>query len=419
MYMHVDINGAYAAFETAMEPKLADHPLLILSNNDSMVIAMNQKAKNIGIKRGAPLFKCQELIKKHRIAIRSSNFTLYEDYSNRFHETLEGYAAATNRYSVDECFMSLAGMTHLIDPERYGREIRATLQHNLSLTCGVGVGISKTLAKLATYASKRWKATGGVVVLTDPIRIQKLLSLVETREIWGIGKRISEHLCELGIKTGAQFANTDVRFIRKTFGVQMERTWRELNGEPCFALDDSPPARQQIIVSRSFGQRLTERHDLHEAVSFFTARAAEQLRLDGSWARQIMVFIQSSHFAKGPDRFSTSGIEFLTSTQDTRDLNSAAIAILNRIYRPGVAYAKAGVVLSSMTDGTEQLSLFDERPVRSGSEALMKVMDRLNRQHRGTVFMLAEGIEQPFRMKQTLLSPRYTTRWDELPVARS
>lgn len=419
MYMHVDINGAYAAFEIAMAPQLAHKPLIILSNNDGAIIAMNQLSKDLGIKRGAPLFKCKDLIKRHNIAIRSSNFTYYEDYSNRFHETLEKYASRTTRYSIDESFLSLAGMTHLVDFEQYGREIRATLQHNLSLTCGIGAAKTKTLAKLATYASKRWKATGGVVVLTDPARVLKLLSLVETGDIWGIGRKISAHLAEMGIKTGAQFVNTDVRFIRKKFGVQMERTWRELHGEACYSLDESPPARQQIIVSRSFGRRLTEHHDLHEAVSFFTARAAEQLRLDGSWARQVMVFIQSSHYAKGPDRFSTSGIEFLTASQDTRDLNNAAVSILNRIYRPGIAYAKAGVVLSSMTDGTEQLSLFDERPVRKGSDALMRVMDRLNRQHRGSVFMLAEGIEQPFRMKQALLSPRYTTRWDELPVARS
>jgi DNA polymerase V len=419
MYMHVDINRAYAAFEIAMSPKLAHKPLIILSNNDMAIVAMNQLSKDLGIKRGTPLFKCQDLIKRHNIAIRSSNFTYYEDYSNRFHETLEKYASRTTRYSIDEAFLSLAGMTHLVDFEQYGREIRATLQHNLSLTCGIGAAKTKTLAKLATYASKRWKATGGVVVLTDPARVLKLLSLVETGDIWGIGRKISDHLAELGIKTGAQFVNTDVRFIRKKFGVQMERTWRELHGEACYSLDESPPARQQIIVSRSFGRRLTERHDLHEAVSFFTARAAEQLRLDGSWARQVMVFIQSSHYAKGPDRFSTSGIEFITASQDTRDLNNAAVSILNRIYRPGIAYAKAGVVLSSMTDGTEQLNLFDERPVRKGSDALMRVMDRLNRQHRGSVFMLAEGIEQPFRMKQAMLSPRYTTRWDELPIVRA
>lgn len=402
-----------------MSPKLAHKPLIILSNNDMAIVAMNQLSKDLGIKRGTPLFKCQDLIKRHNIAIRSSNFTYYEDYSNRFHETLEKYASRTTRYSIDEAFLSLAGMTHLVDFEQYGREIRATLQHNLSLTCGIGAAKTKTLAKLATYASKRWKATGGVVVLTDPARVLKLLSLVETGDIWGIGRKISDHLAELGIKTGAQFVNTDVRFIRKKFGVQMERTWRELHGEACYSLDESPPARQQIIVSRSFGRRLTERHDLHEAVSFFTARAAEQLRLDGSWARQVMVFIQSSHYAKGPDRFSTSGIEFITASQDTRDLNNAAVSILNRIYRPGIAYAKAGVVLSSMTDGTEQLNLFDERPVRKGSDALMRVMDRLNRQHRGSVFMLAEGIEQPFRMKQAMLSPRYTTRWDELPIVRA
>lgn len=419
MYMHVDINGAYAAFEIAMDPRLARKPLIILSNNDVAIVAMNQLSKDLGIKRGTPLFKCQDLIKRHNIAIRSSNFTYYEDYSNRFHETLEKYASRTTRYSIDEGFLSLAGMNHLVDFEQYGREIRATLQHNLSLTCGIGVAKTKTLAKLATYASKRWKATGGVVVLTDPARVLKLLSLVETGDIWGIGRKISDHLAEMGIKTGAQFVNTDVRFIRKKFGVQMERTWRELHGEACYSLDESPPARQQIIVSRSFGRRLTERHDLHEAVSFFTARAAEQLRLDGSWTRQVMVLIQSSHYAKGPDRFSTSGIEFLTATQDTRDLNNAAVSILNRIYRPGIAYAKAGVVLSSMTDGTEQLNLFDERPVRKGSDALMRVMDRLNRQHRGSVFMLAEGIEQPFRMKQAMLSPRYTTRWDELPIVRA
>lgn len=402
-----------------MSPKLSKHPLIIASNNDGMVIAMNQLAKDIGVKRGDPIFKCKELITKYKIAVRSSNFTLYEDYSNRFHETLESFACESSRYSVDESFLSLKGMGKLVDFEEYGRTIRETLQHNLSLTCGVGCGKSKTLAKLATYASKKWKATGGVVVLTDTARIRKLLALVNTQDIWGIGRKISERLATFGINTGIQFVETDVNFIRKKFGVQLERTWRELHGEACFRLHESPPVRQQIIVSRSFGQRLTELHQLHEAVSFFTARAAEQLRLDGSWTRQIMVFIQSSNFAHGPDRYSNCGIEPLTATNDTRDLIHAAITILERIYRPGICYAKAGVMLSSMTDGTEQLCLFDERPVRKGSEALMKVMDQLNKRDRGSLFLLGEGIQQSFRMKQTMLSPRYTTRWDELLVVKA
>nr|WP_320448009.1 DUF4113 domain-containing protein [Escherichia coli] len=193
----------------------------------------------------------------------------------------------------------------------------------------------------------------------------------------------------------------------------------KLHGEPCFRLHESPPVRQQIIVSRSFGQRLNEIGKLHEAVSFFTARAAEQLRKDGSWTRQITVFIQSSNYAQGENRYSNCGIEPLTATQDTRDLVDAAMTILNRIYKPGIAYAKAGVMLSAMTDGTEQLSLFDERPARPGSQALMKVMDRFNKEKRGALFLLGEGIQQDFRMKQAMLSPRYTTRWDELLVVKA
>ncbi|MDC3590390.1 translesion error-prone DNA polymerase V subunit UmuC [Escherichia coli] len=419
MYMHVDINGAYAAFECAMDPKLAKKPLIIASNNDSSVIAMNKLAKSVGIKRGTPIFKCRDLIQQHQIEVRSSNFTLYEDYSNRFHETLESFAPQSSRYSIDENFMLLKNMNKIIDYEDYGRLIRSTLLHNLSLTCGVGCSSTKTLAKLCTYASKRWAATGGVVVLTDQARIRKLLGLISTREIWGIGQKISERLSAFGIITAGDFYNSDVRFLRKSFGVEIERTWRELHGEPCFRLHESPPVRQQIIVSRSFGQRLNEIGKLHEAVLFFTARAAEQLRKDGSWTRQITVFIQSSNYAQGENRYSNCGIEPLTATQDTRDLVDAAMTILNRIYKPGIAYAKAGVMLSAMTDGTEQLSLFDERPARPGSQALMKVMDRFNKEKRGALFLLGEGIQQDFRMKQAMLSPRYTTRWDELLVVKA
>ncbi|HDQ6085708.1 TPA: Y-family DNA polymerase [Shigella flexneri] len=419
MYMHVDINGAYAAFECAMDPKLAKSPLIIASNNDATIIAMNRLAKNTGLKRGMPIFKCRDLIEQHHIAVRSSNFTLYEDYSNRFHETLEGFAEDTDRYSVDESFMLLKNMDKIVDFEEYGCLIRRTLLHNLSLTCGIGVSTTKTLAKLCTYASKRWAATGGVVVLTDPFRIKKLLSLISTREIWGIGRKISERLAAYGIITACDFYDSDVRFLRKAFGVEIERTWRELHGESCFRLHESPPVRQQIIVSRSFGQRLNTFSKMHEAVSFFTGRAAEQLRNDGSWTRQITVFIQSSPFARAETRYSSCGIEPLTATQDTRDLVSAAGAILTRIYKPGIDYAKAGVMLSSMTDGTEQLSLFDERPARRGSEALMKVMDRFNKEHRGSLFLACEGIHQDFRGKQAMLSPRYTTRWNELLVVKA
>lgn len=220
MYMHVDINGAYAAFECAMDPKLSKKPLIIASNNDSSVIAMNKLAKSVGIKRGTPIFKCRDLIQQHRIEVRSSNFTLYEDYSNRFHETLESFAPQSSRYSIDENFMLLKNMNKIIDYEDYGRLIRSTLLHNLSLTCGVGCSSTKTLAKLCTYASKRWAATGGVVVLTDQARIRKLLSLISTREIWGIGRKISERLSAFGIITAGDFYNSDVRFYVKALALK-------------------------------------------------------------------------------------------------------------------------------------------------------------------------------------------------------
>ncbi|MCY5841783.1 hypothetical protein OV762_26620, partial [Salmonella enterica subsp. enterica serovar 1,4,[5],12:i:-] len=176
------------------------------------------------------IFKCRDLIQQHQIEVRSSNFTLYEDYSNRFHETLESFAPQSSRYSIDENFMLLKNMNKIIDYEDYGRLIRSTLLHNLSLTCGVGCSSTKTLAKLCTYASKRWAATGGVVVLTDQARIRKLLGLISTREIWGIGQKISERLSAFGIITAGDFYNSDVRFLRKSFGVEIERTWRELHG---------------------------------------------------------------------------------------------------------------------------------------------------------------------------------------------
>lgn len=419
MFMHVDINSAYCAFEQVFSPDLANHPLVIVGNNDSSLVAINAHAKKVGLKRGMPIFKCQDIIKTHNVAVRSANFTLYGDYSNRFHELLSNYAYASDRYSVDESFLLMSGMDKLVDFQQYGQTVRESLKSNLSLTCGVGVAKTKTLAKLATYASKRWVKTGGIVVLTDPQRIKRLLSLVECSVIWGIGKKLSERLASYGIMTAEQFSSCDTRFIRKKFGVTLERTQRELRNEVCFRLHDAPPVRQQIVISRSFGQRLTELQQLHEAVSFFTARAAEQLRLDGSYTRQVMVFIQSSAYASGSDKYSNCGIESITATHDTRDLINAACLILQRLFRPGIAYAKAGVMLSSMTDGTEQLSLFDERPVRKGSESLMKTIDRINQQQRGAVFILGEGIEQPFRMKQLMLSPRYTTRWDELLVIKA
>ncbi|EBV2165534.1 DNA polymerase V subunit UmuC [Salmonella enterica subsp. enterica serovar Eastbourne] len=422
MFGLADVNSFYASCEKVFRPDLRDKPVLVLSNNDGCCIARSKEAKRLGIRMGDPWFKIREQQYSEKLYVFSSNYELYASLSNRVMSCLEELAPRVEQYSIDEMFLDLRGVDNALRFEEFGVQLREHVYACTRLTIGVGMGPTKTLAKSAQWASKEWPAFRGVLALTpgDPARTAKLLSLQPVQEIWGVGSRIARKLNTMGITTALQLARANIAFIRKNFNVVLERTVRELNGESCIPLEEAPPPKQQIVCSRSFGERITTYDDMRQAVCQYAERAAEKLRGERQYCRHISVFIKTSPFsATEPYYGNVASEKLLTATQDTRDIIAAAARALERIWRDGHRYAKAGVMLNDFSgSGIAQLNLFDEQPPRPHSKELMRVVDGINHSGLGQVWFAGRGIVPQWKMKREMLSPAYTTRWTDIPIAK-
>ncbi|MGK7286717.1 Y-family DNA polymerase [Buttiauxella agrestis] len=423
MFALVDVNSFYASCETIFRPDLKGKPVVVLSNNDGCVIARNAEAKNCGVQMGGPYFKQKDLFRQQGVTAFSSNYELYADMSHRVMMTLEEICPRVEIYSIDEAFCDFSGVSHCRNLKNLGREIRSTLSQRTHLTVGVGIAQTKTLAKLANHAAKQWPLeSGGVVDLSGRERQRQLMAAFPVGEVWGIGRRISKKLEAMGIKTTLQLADADIRFIRKHFSVVLERTVRELRGESCLGFEEFAPTKQEIICSRSFGERLTEYEHMRQAICSYAARAAEKLRGEHQYCRHISAFVKTSPFTVNEPYYGNQAmVKLLTPTQDTRDIIDAATRCLNTIWRGGHHYQKAGVMLCDFfSQGIAQLNLFDENPPRANSEMLMQVIDDINKKKgKGTIYFVGQGIEQPWQMKRAMLSPRYTTRLSDLLRVKS
>ncbi|ECK0218497.1 Y-family DNA polymerase [Salmonella enterica] len=422
MFALADVNSFYASCEKVFRPDLRDKPVVVLSNNDGCVIARSKEAKLLGIKMGVPWFQLKNTEFSVPVIAFSSNYELYASMSNRVMSHLEELAPRVEQYSIDEMFLDIRGIESCINYEVFGRQLRDHVKNGTGLIIGVGMGPTKTLAKSAQWASKEWSQFGGVLALTvdNKKRTEKLLSLQPIEEIWGVGGRISKKLNVMGIRNALQLAHANPAFIRKNFNVVLERTVRELNGESCISLEEAPPPKQQIVCSRSFGERITTYPAMRQAICQYAERAAEKLRGERQYCRHIAVFVKTSPFAVNEPYYGNLSSEKLqTPTQDTRDIIAAAVRALDRIWVNGHRYAKAGCMLNDFTPtGISQLNLFDTALPRSNSDKLMKVLDEINHSGIGKVWFAGRGIAPEWKMKRELLSPAYTTRWSELPIAR-
>ncbi|STB73681.1 Y-family DNA polymerase [Citrobacter koseri] len=422
MFALADVNSFYASCEKIFRPDIRDKPVVVLSNNDGCVIARSKEAKLLGIKMGVPWFKLKAMEFPEPVVTFSSNYELYSSMSNRVFSHIEELAPRVEAYSIDEMFADITGIDGCIDFEDFGRQLREHVRNGTGLTIGVGMGPTKTLAKSAQWASKEWPQFGGVLALTtgNPKRTEKLLSLQPVDEIWGVGRRTGKKLNTYGITTALQLARMNITFVRKNFTVVLERTVRELNGEACISLDDAPPAKQQIVCSRSFGERITTYEAMRQAVCQYAERAAEKLRDEHQFCRHIAVFIKTSPFAVNEVYYGNIASEkLLLPTRDTRDIINAAVKSLDRIWLDGHRYAKAGVMLNDFTPfGVSQLNLFDEIQPRANSDELMKALDGINHSGLGKVWFAGRGIAPEWQMKRDMLSPAYTTRWKDIPTAR-
>ncbi|NIF24024.1 translesion error-prone DNA polymerase V subunit UmuC [Candidatus Pantoea multigeneris] len=422
MFGLADVNAFYASCEQVFRPDLRGKAVAVVSNNDGCIIARNRAAKALGLKMGDPWFKIKDQHFREKIYIFSSNYELYHSMSQRVMACLEALSPRVEQYSIDEMFLDARGIGTCMRYEDFGRQMRERVLRLTGLTIGVGLGSSKTLAKSAQWASKEWPQFGGVLALTpeNPARTRKLLSLQPSEEIWGVGRRISKKLSLLGIDTALDLSRANPAFIRKNFSVVLERTCRELNGESCISLEDAPPAKQQIVCSRSFGKRITEYESMRQAVCQYAERAGEKLRQERQYCRYISVFIKTSPFSPDEVYYGNVASEKLAfPTCDTRDIIAAAMKALDAVWIAGHRYAKAGIMLNDFTpSGVTQLGLFEEHQPRPGSEQLMKVMDSINNSALGSVWFAGRGIAPDWQMKREMLSPAYTTRWNDIPVAR-
>ena len=420
----VDCNNFYASCEKLFRPDLRNTPVVVLSNNDGCVVARSKEAKALGIKMGVPVHHIKPEIRQFGIQVFSSNYTLYGDMSRRVMTTLESLAPKVDVYSIDEAFLDLTGIDRVVSYEEFGREVKNTVYQNIGLPVCVGMAPTRTLAKLANYAAKKYPATEGVVDLTNPRRQRRLMARIPVDEVWGVGRKLSAKLQAMGIVTALQLADTHLSTLRKQFSVVLERTAQELNGIPCLAWEDVPTSKKQIMCSRSFGQPLRKLTDLEEAVAHFATRATEKLRGGRQYAGELMVFLRTNPFRTTIPQYSRSaGVKLIQPSQDSRVIVQQALNLLRPMYRDGFDYAKAGVMLGDLVqEGGIQEDLFasspEPAPDAARSERLMAVMDAINRKSRATVYMAREAGPAAYAMRRRHLSPAYTTRWDDLPKVR-
>ncbi|WP_088501198.1 Y-family DNA polymerase [Burkholderia ubonensis] len=422
----VDGNNFYVSCERVFNPRLTGKPVVVLSNNDGCVVARSQEAKDLGIKMTVPWFQVRHLEAEAGLIALSSNYALYADMSNRMMTLLGAYSPVQEVYSIDESFLDLTGFRR--DLTAYGHEMRAHVLKWLGLPTCVGIGASKTLAKLANHIAKKnvGRAWAGVCDLTQLSATERdeLMAQIDIGDVWGVGRRLSTALNERGMRTVLDLRRADAATLRRRFSVVLERTVHELNGIACQALDAQPGPQQQIVCSRSFGAPVMDEPQLGEALSEFCTRAAERLRAQELSAGRLQVFIQTSPFRKQDKQYSNSvTLPFPTPTSDTRSFVSTALAGLAHIYRPGFRYAKAGVMLLELQpQGVVQLGFDFDAGARQRSTRVMAAMDALNaRFGKGTVVVgstAPAATHNAWQMQQSRKSPPFTTDWDYLPVAR-
>lgn len=407
----IDCNSFYASCERVFRPELKRVPIVVLSNNDGCVIARSADSKPF-VKMGEPYHKIKDVLRRHGIVAFSSNYALYGDMSQRVMTVIESLVPTLEVYSIDEAFADLTGVAA---PEQLARQIRAQVLKQTGIPTGIGIAPNKTLAKLANAGAKRWQShTGGVIYLDSDHKRDWLLKHMPVDEVWGVGRRMKEHLALAGIHTAWDLAQADAWTLRKRHSVVMEKTARELRGVLCLELEDDPAPKQEICSSRAFGQRLHEKEPIREAVATYAARACEKLRAQGSLCKKIRVSIRTGMFNPKESKIARGVIcELPFPTDDTRLVIRAASEGLDAIYRTGYAYAKAEILLMDLRQrGEFSGDLFAQEQPQT-ADKVMGVLDQINaRWGRGTLRPASVPVTPGWGMRRELLSPRYTTDWE-------
>ena len=413
----VDCNSFYASCERIFRPDIKKRPVVVLSNNDGCVVALSKEAKQLGIKMCEPWFKIEKSFLKRGGVAFSSNYELYADVSSRVMQTLEYLSPNVEIYSIDEAFLDLTGIRDL---EQFGHQCRTTINRWVGVPVCVGIGPTKTLAKVANYGAKHYQATEGVFDLSDTKRRKKLMSLMPVREVWGVGSRINRKLHTLGIETALELAEMDIKLIKRKFSSVLERTVMELQGYPCIGLEQQPKTKKQIVVSRTFSRKVNDLDSINEAVSDYAARACAKLRRENQYCKMVSVFMRTNYFRKQDRQYhGFKSYRLFSPTNDTRDILNATRQLTKQIFQTNINFIKAGVMLSDFYDeGVYQGDLFRTIDKRINSEELMTTIDKINTSGIGKVTFASQGIKKSWSMRRLLKSPRYLTNWEEMPVVK-
>ncbi|MHC4689027.1 MAG: Y-family DNA polymerase [Planctomycetota bacterium] len=407
----VDCNNFYVSCERVFNPKLKSRPVVVLSNNDGCIVSRSSEAKALGIGMGVPAFEVKDLIDKEGVETLSSNYTLYADMSSRVMKTLLFYAPEMEIYSIDEAFLNLSGLDCYL--KDYGLKIRQRVKKWTGIPVSIGIAQTKTLAKLANKMAKKTKGTDGIMELTDAVRIPGVLAEAPVEHIWGIGYRTALKLKRAGIRTALALRDADINWVRNKFGVVGVRTVYELRNISCYPLEESPPARKSVAVSRSFGEPVETLEQLQETSACFASRAGEKLRHNSLAAGFMTVFVMTSRFIKNR-YFNSHTVEFPVPTNNTIELVRNACICMDKLYRKGCMFKKSGIVLSGLVGEKHIQGNLFEKVDTERYRRLMYAVDTINSRSNAPLRWAAGGLQQPWRVKFNRRSARYTTRWDEL-----
>jgi len=429
VYAMIDCNNFYASCERVFNPHLEGRPIVILSNNDGCVIARSEEAKELNIPMGAPEFKFRKFFRDRGVEIRSSNYPLYGDMSRRVMETLRHLTHDIEVYSIDEAFAELSTNIYT-DLEEYGRVIRDTVYKWTGLPVSVGIATSKTLAKIANETAKRNIEYNGVLSLRNNPGTDAILKKMPLQKVWGIGQGLTVRLNRHNITTAYHLKQKvdNKRWVRKHLNITGLRTVLELNGLSCMKLSEALESRKGILTSRMFGKPLYDLPEIQEAVATFISRGAEKLRAQGSVASNLQVILIGDKFSNPKSKYKYGAYtSFKVPTAHTPTLIQAGKKITESVHLPNTKYKKAAIMLTGLVPYSEvQMDLFDPELYTQQQFRLMECLDQINTKHgRNTAAFAATGLHREnnenvrWKMNQNFLSKRYTTKWDDIMVAKA
>ena len=414
-----DCNSFYASCERVFNPKLENKPVVVLSNNDGCIVARTSEAKALGIKMGEPLFKAKETIEKHNVKVFSSNYTLYGSMSNRVMKILEQFFPDIEIYSIDEAFMEISSLRKIYDYSKYAMKVQKIIFKWTGIPISIGIGETKTLAKVANHIVKDNPKIKGVFDITKIKNKETILKKIKVEKIWGIGNKLSEFLIKNNIHNAYEFIQQNNRWVRKNMNILGLKTKMELNGISCYDLENSFKLRKSCCVSRSFGRRVTSLKDMREAVSTYVIRAAEKIRNEKLVANNINLYIRTSLFNRKSEEYYVNSITIPLDfpTNNTIILNKKVLNGLNKIFKKGYLYQKAGIILSGLETENTDLNLFKKNDKKK--EILMNAFDFINQKYgKNSLSIASEGVKKKWLMKRSKCSSNFTTDLKDLLTVR-